>query len=132
MNVPVRAQQRLVALDDAAHRGAPDRRHHRVAGAADDPKLAALVAQSLVRVDESGPDEPRFRMLQTVRAYAAERLAERGETDATVSRLARYLIGVVQAVGGDLGGPAHRSVAERLDRESGTGPVHRRQLYVPV
>ena len=79
--------------------------------------LAALVAQSLVRVDESGPDEPRFRMLQTVRAYAAERLTERGETDATVSRLAHYLIGVVQAVGGDLGGPAHRSVAERLDRE---------------
>jgi tetratricopeptide (TPR) repeat protein len=56
-------------------------------------------------------------MLQTVRAYAAERLTERGETDATVGRLARYLIGVVQAVGGDLGGPAHRSVAERLDRE---------------
>lgn len=44
--------------------------------------LAALVAQSLVRVDEPGPDEPRFRMLQTVRAYAAERLTERGETGA--------------------------------------------------
>jgi predicted ATPase len=39
--------------------------------------LAALVAQSLVRVDESDPDEPRFRMLETVRAYAAERLAKR-------------------------------------------------------
>jgi hypothetical protein len=44
--------------------------------------LAALVAQSLVRIDESDPGEPRFRMLETVRAYAAERLAERGETDA--------------------------------------------------
>jgi predicted ATPase len=79
--------------------------------------LAALVAQSLVRVDESDPDEPRFRMLETVRAYAAERLAERSETDATVGRLARYLIGVVQAVRDDLQGPAHRAVAERLDRE---------------
>jgi predicted ATPase len=79
--------------------------------------LAALVAQSLVRVDESGPDEPRFRLLQTVRAYAAERLTERGETDATVGRLARYLIGVVQAVGDDLKGRAHRAAAERLDRE---------------
>jgi predicted ATPase len=79
--------------------------------------LAALVAQSLVRVDESDADEPRFRMLETVRAYATERLAERGETDVTVGRLAHYLIGVVQVVGDDLGGPAHRAVAERLDRE---------------
>ncbi len=79
--------------------------------------LAALVAQSLVRIDESDPDEPRFRMLETVRAYAAERLAERGEIDATVGRLARYLIGVVQAVRDDLQGPAHRAAAERLDRE---------------
>lgn len=76
-----------------------------------------LVAQSLVRIDESDPDEPRFRMLETVRAYAAERLAERGEIDATVGRLARYLIGVVQAVRDDLQGPAHRAAAERLDRE---------------
>jgi len=79
--------------------------------------LAALVAQSLVRIDESDPDEPRFRMLETVRAYAAERLAERGELDATVGRLARYLIGVVQTVRDDLQGPAHRAAAERLDRE---------------
>jgi predicted ATPase len=79
--------------------------------------LSALVTQSLVRVDESAPDKPRFRMLDTVRAYAAERLAERGETNATVARLARYLIDVVQAVRNDLQGPAHRAVAERLDRE---------------
>jgi len=79
--------------------------------------LAALVTQSLVRVDESDPEEPRFRMLDTVRAYAAERLAERGETDAAVGRLARYLIGVVQAVRDDLQGPAHGAVAERLDRD---------------
>jgi predicted ATPase len=79
--------------------------------------LGALVAQSLVRVDERGPDEPRFRMLQTVRAYAAERLTEHGETDATVGRLARYLIGVVHAVGDDLKGTAHLAAAERLDRE---------------
>ena len=79
--------------------------------------LAALVAQSLVRIDESDPDEPRFRMLETVRAYATERLAERGEIDATVGRLARYLIGVVQAVRDDLQGPGHRAAAERLDRE---------------
>jgi predicted ATPase len=79
--------------------------------------LASLVSQSLVRVDESVPDEPRFRMLDTVRAYAAERLADRGEVGLTVSRLAHYLIGVVQTVRDDLQGSAHRVAAERLDRE---------------
>jgi predicted ATPase len=79
--------------------------------------LASLVAQSLVRLDESDPDEPRFRMLDTVRAYAAERLNDRDEVDATVARLAHYLIGVVQTVRDDLQGPAHRAAAERLDRE---------------
>ena len=44
-------------------------------------------------------------------------LAERGEVSATVGRLARYLIGVVEAVRDDLQGPDHRAVAERLDRE---------------
>jgi hypothetical protein len=79
--------------------------------------LASLVAQSLVRVDESDPDEARFRMLDVVRAYAAERLTERDEVDATVARLAQYLIDVVRAVRDDLQGSAHRAAAERLDRE---------------
>jgi predicted ATPase len=79
--------------------------------------LASLVAQSLVRLDESDPDEPRFRMLDVVRAYAAERLTERGEVDTTVARLAHYLIDVVRAVRDDLQGSAHRAAAERLDRE---------------
>ncbi|MCW2526009.1 MAG: ATPase-like protein, partial [Pseudonocardiales bacterium] len=79
--------------------------------------LASLMAQSLVRVDETGPDEPRFRMLDVMRAYAAERLAERGEVGVTVARLARYLIDVVRGVRGDLQGPGHRAAAERLDRE---------------
>jgi predicted ATPase len=79
--------------------------------------LASLVAQSLVRVDETDPDEPRFRMLDVVRTYAAERLAERGEVEATVAGLARYLIDVVRAVRGDLQGSAHRAAATRLDRE---------------
>jgi tetratricopeptide (TPR) repeat protein len=56
-------------------------------------------------------------MLSTIRAYAAERLAERGEVDATIGRLARYLIGVVWAVRDDLQGPRHRAAADRLDRE---------------
>jgi predicted ATPase len=79
--------------------------------------LASLVAQSLVRVDESDPDEPRFRMLDVVRAYAAEQLTKRNDVNATVARLAHYLIDVVREVRGDLQGSAHRAAAERLDRE---------------
>jgi predicted ATPase len=79
--------------------------------------LASLVAQSLVRVDETDPDEPRFRMLDVVRAYAAERLVARGEVFATTARLARYLIEVVREVRDDLQGPAHRAAAERVDHE---------------
>jgi predicted ATPase len=79
--------------------------------------LASLVAQSLVQIDESDPQELRFRMLVAIRTYAGERLAERGEVDATNERLARYLIGVVATVRDALQGPTHRTVAERLDRE---------------
>ena len=79
--------------------------------------LTSLLRQSLAYADLSDPDEPRFRMLDTIRAYARERLAERGEVDATNARLARYLIGVIETVGQALQGPEHRAVAGRLDRE---------------
>lgn len=79
--------------------------------------LALLVSQSLLRIDDADPNEPRFRMLDMVRAYAAQRLADRDEVDDTVARLAHYLIEVVQEVRNDLQGSAHRAAAERLDRE---------------
>ena len=79
--------------------------------------LTSLLRQSLAYADLSDPDEPRFRMLDTIRAYARERLAEHGEVDTANARLARYLIGVVEAVGHALQGPEHRTVAERLDHE---------------
>jgi predicted ATPase len=79
--------------------------------------VASLVAQSLIRTDESDPDEVRFRMLDTIRAYAGERLTERGETAATNSRLAHYLIDMVENVRDALQGAQHRAASERLDRE---------------
>jgi len=56
-------------------------------------------------------------MLNTIRAYAREQLAERGEADATILRLTRYLFRFVETVRDALQGPDHRAVSERLDRE---------------
>ena len=44
--------------------------------------LTALVSHSLLRQDEQPDGEPRFAMLETIHAFARERLAEAGEEDA--------------------------------------------------
>jgi predicted ATPase len=79
--------------------------------------LSSLLTQSLVRTDDSDPDEPRFRMLGTIRTYAAERLVERGEVESTTRRLTEYLFEVVNSVRDDLQGADHLKAASRLDRE---------------
>ena len=57
------------------------------------PTLAGLVAKSLLtRSDAEGDGEPRYRMLDTVRAYGLERLAEAGEDAATKDASARYYL----------------------------------------
>ena len=43
--------------------------------------VESLVSKSLLRQEERGDGEPRFRLLQTIRDYATERLAESGEAD---------------------------------------------------
>ena len=50
--------------------------------------LASLVAKSLAAADTSGA-KPRYRLLETTRAYALEKLAEAGETAAIESNHAR-------------------------------------------
>ncbi len=51
--------------------------------------LADLVAKSLVVADVSGT-KPRFRLLDTTRAYAIEKLSESGERDHIARRHAEY------------------------------------------
>jgi predicted ATPase len=79
--------------------------------------LGSLLTQSLIRTDDSDSDEPRFRMLETIRAYASERLLERGEFETTVGRLTTYLFGVVRSVQDELQGAYHLAASARLDRE---------------
>ncbi len=55
--------------------------------------LAGLVDKSLVAVDAAG----RYRLLETIRAYGAERLSEAGETKATRRAHARYFLRLAEA-----------------------------------
>ncbi|HYJ74542.1 MAG TPA: BTAD domain-containing putative transcriptional regulator [Kineosporiaceae bacterium] len=53
--------------------------------------LLALVDKSLLQPVEDVAGQPRWRMLETIREYGIERLAERGELDAVRAVYAAYL-----------------------------------------
>jgi predicted ATPase len=52
--------------------------------------LTSLVNNSLLRQEEASDGEPRFGMLETIRAYALERLAKSGEMDSLLAQHAQY------------------------------------------
>jgi predicted ATPase/class 3 adenylate cyclase len=56
--------------------------------------LSALVDASLLRQDEEPDGEPRLTMLETIRAYALERLEASGEADALRLRHAQWFAAV--------------------------------------
>jgi len=80
--------------------------------------LSVLVGHSLVTSRAGGEGEPRFRLLELVRAFAAERLRERGEEDAVRERLAEHLATISAVAGAGLSGPEHRFWRVRLDAET--------------
>lgn len=83
-------------------------------------RLANLVAKSLIGTDRSG-GEARYRLLDTSRAYAREKLAEHGETAALRRRHARHLTDLFARVEGDWetqstadGSPPHADQIDNL------------------
>jgi len=58
--------------------------------------LSALADKSLLTV-RHGPGGPRYRMLEIIRAYGQERLAEAGERDAVREEHARHFTGLAEA-----------------------------------
>jgi predicted ATPase len=70
--------------------------------------LARLVEKSLVAVGESSSRQRRYRLLETVRIYARERLDEARETAAFADRQARWALALAEA---ERGSP-------RLDRDA--------------
>src|SRR4051794_6347542 len=80
--------------------------------------LSALVGHSLVTPADVGEGELRFRMLELVRTFAAERLRERGEEQEIRRRLAEHLASVSAEAGEGLSGPEHRLWRARLEAET--------------
>ena len=61
--------------------------------------VSALVAASLVIPAAGGSDDARFTMLETIREYAVERLAARGEADEVANRHANWFMNLGQRDG---------------------------------
>jgi len=57
-------------------------------------QISSLVAKSLVTADE-GDSAPRWRLLETIRAYALQKLAESGEYLATARRHAEHVQAII-------------------------------------
>jgi predicted ATPase len=70
--------------------------------------LARVVEKSLVAADDGSSRERRYRLLETVRLYAVERLEEAGETSALAEAHARWALALAEE---ERGSP-------RLDREA--------------
>jgi predicted ATPase/DNA-binding CsgD family transcriptional regulator len=68
--------------------------------------LAGLVDRSLLVVDDPGDGaEPRYRLLATIREFAAERLADAGEADKLRTRHRDHYLDLVEAAEPNLVGP---------------------------
>ena len=67
--------------------------------------LTALHDKSLVMVDRDTQAQPRYRMLETVRQYAEERLTEAGEGDEVRNRHLLHYVALGERATPDLNGP---------------------------
>ena len=82
--------------------------------------VASLVNKSLVRQMRSGEDdegEPRFTLLETIREYALERLAESGEEEGVRQAHARVYLALAEQAEPALHGPEEAAWLRRLEPE---------------
>lgn len=76
--------------------------------------LGQLVDKSLVVADADGQ---RYRLLETVRAYAQEKLNESGEADAARTRHLKFFLGLAERAAPELWGAEQAAWVSRLDLE---------------
>src|SRR4029079_3328695 len=77
--------------------------------------LTALADQSLVRIDETPDGEPRFGLLESIREYAAEQLAPRGEQQLLLDRHRDWFVSLAERAAPELSGDDQRRWLERLE-----------------
>jgi non-specific serine/threonine protein kinase len=78
--------------------------------------LGALVRKSFVLFEEHG-GAARYRMLETVRQYAGERLRERGEEAAVRGRHLAFFVAFAEQAGSVLPGPGSPEWQQRCEQE---------------
>jgi predicted ATPase/DNA-binding SARP family transcriptional activator len=81
--------------------------------------LSRLVDKSLVVVEQSraGASETSYRLLETIRQYAAERLQEAGETSALHTRHRDWCLRLAERAEPELLGPEQGRSLERLEQQ---------------
>src|SRR5205085_4350422 len=79
--------------------------------------LASLVDKSLLRREDGTAAEPRVGMLETIREYALEQLAARGEAEVLRGRHAAYYLALAEQAEPALTGAEQAGWLERLERE---------------
>ena len=78
--------------------------------------IASLVDKSLLRLHET-TDEPRYRMLETVREFGLEQLADRGESDAVQAAHAAYFLALAERAAPEWWGSQPAAWLDRLGSE---------------
>lgn len=82
-------------------------------------EIASLVEASLAAIRDGPTGEPRVRTLQTVRAFAQERLKSADEWDSTSRRHAQHFLGVATALNVQLRSPLVVGARDRIELELG-------------
>ena len=81
--------------------------------------LSVLLEQSLLRLVDAVAGEPRYAMLQTIREYALERLADRQEAEGLREAHADHYLLLSERARSELDGPEQQAWYRRLDQDLG-------------
>ncbi len=79
--------------------------------------VASLVDKNLIRSIEQPAGEPRFAMLETIRAYGVEQLVASGEDAAAHRRYAEHFLALAEQMERALSGPDQATWLDRLESE---------------
>lgn len=79
--------------------------------------LTDLADQSLVKVEATADGEPRFRLLDTIRAYAAEQLEANGDLERIRDQHRDWYVALVALAASELSGEEQRRWLDRLELE---------------